>query len=131
MAPLRDGLLEDGAIALAGGVPAEVADVLFGLGARVEVLPDPAPAGGSDDEAGQWARQHAPLTAVVFDGGRAFGDGGPDGLAQALEQAWTAVREVAVGALIPGEAPGKVVLIGPRPDAGPMAEAARAGLENL
>jgi hypothetical protein len=33
--------------------------------------------------------------------------------------------------MIAAERPGKVVLVGPRPDAGPFAGAARAGLENL
>ena len=41
------------------------------------------------------------------------------------------MRVVAVGALIPGEQGGKVILIAPTPDAGEHAEAARAGLENL
>jgi NAD(P)-dependent dehydrogenase (short-subunit alcohol dehydrogenase family) len=68
---------------------------------------------------------------VVFDGRPAFGSGGDAALAEALEAGWVAVREVANGALIEAERPGKAVLIGPRPDAGPHAEAARAGFENL
>ena len=40
------------------------------------------------------------------------------------------MRALATAALIPAGA-GKVVLIGPRPDAGPFAAAARAALENL
>ena len=51
--------------------------------------------------------------------------------ARPTEAAWYAVREVATESLIPGEHGGKVVLIGPRPDAGQFAEAARSALENL
>jgi NAD(P)-dependent dehydrogenase (short-subunit alcohol dehydrogenase family) len=39
---------------------------------------------------------------------------------------WVAVREVAVGALIPGSEGGKIVLVAPA-----SASAAQAGLENL
>lgn len=131
MALLRDGLLHDRAVVLAGGGAAPIADALAGLGARLEVLPGPAALTDSGVPAGQWAREHAPLTAVVFDSRQAFGDGGHGGLAAALEQAWMAVLEVASGALIPRKGPGKVVLIGPRPNAGAMAEPARAGLANL
>ena len=71
-------------------------------------------------------------TAIVYDARQAFGSGGGEqALSESLERAWIAVREVANGALIPAGEPGKVVLLGPRPDAGPLAEAARAGLENL
>ncbi|HUZ29121.1 MAG TPA: hypothetical protein VMU90_07755 [Solirubrobacteraceae bacterium] len=129
MALLRDGLLADRAIALAGSVPGPVRDGLAGLGARVETVPDDLPE--EDDAVGSWSRQRAPLHAIVFDAGGAFGEGGSDALIGALEQAWSAVHEVAAGALIEADEPGKVVLIGPRPDAGPLAEAARAGLENL
>ncbi len=52
-----------------------------------------------------------------------------ESLRQTLERAWVAVRALATAALIPAGA-GKVVLIGPRPDAGPYAAAARAALEN-
>jgi NAD(P)-dependent dehydrogenase (short-subunit alcohol dehydrogenase family) len=41
------------------------------------------------------------------------------------------VREIAVGALIDADHPGKLVLVGPAADAGPLARAAGAGLENL
>jgi NAD(P)-dependent dehydrogenase (short-subunit alcohol dehydrogenase family) len=71
-----------------------------------------------------------PINALVYDGRPAFGGGGPDSLRACTEQAWVAVREVATGALIPAGA-GKVVLIGPRADAGTFATAVRAALENL
>jgi NAD(P)-dependent dehydrogenase (short-subunit alcohol dehydrogenase family) len=129
MTVLRDGLLDGRAIALAGGVPAPVRDGLASLGARLETVPEDIPE--DDDAVGAWARERAPLQAIVFDARPAFGAGGPDALTLALERAWSAVREVATGALIEGEGPGKVVLVGPRSDAGPLAEAARSGLENL
>jgi len=73
----------------------------------------------------------APLHAVVYDARGPFGSGGPERLAESLERGWIAVREIANGALIPGEETGKVVLLGPPPGSGRHAEAARAGLENL
>jgi hypothetical protein len=69
--------------------------------------------------------------ALVFDARPEFGAGGEEGLRTGLDAAWQAVSEVANAALIPAEAPAKIVLIGPPPDAGAFAEAARAGLENL
>jgi len=69
--------------------------------------------------------------AIVYDSAPAFGDGGRTGLQGASAHGWTAIRDVATGALIPQERGGKVVVIAPRPDAGPFAGAARAGLESL
>ncbi|MFL5823494.1 MAG: hypothetical protein ACJ764_08650 [Solirubrobacteraceae bacterium] len=132
MSLLRGELLQGRAVALAPGVPKEVAVALSGLGARVELLEESGELAQSDDElVGQWARAHGPLHALVYDAGPSFAGAGPQGLAQALERTWAAVREVAVGALIEGQEPGKIILLGPRPDAGPHAEAARAALENL
>jgi hypothetical protein len=125
---LRDRLLDGRAIALAGGTQDGLRLALQSLGARVEVVPA---LGGDEDRVGEWARGVAPLHAVVHDARPAFGSGGEAALSESLEHAWVAVREVAVGALIPEEGPGKVVVIGPPPDAGPHADAARAGLENL
>jgi hypothetical protein len=124
---LRAELLEGRAIAVGGGVREAVCERLLALGARVEVMP--AAADEDEDRVGEWARASAPLDAVVHDA--AFGDGGEEALLAALERAWVAVREVATGALIPGDAGGKVLLIGPRPDAGAFAQAASAALENL
>jgi hypothetical protein len=109
MAMLRQGLLEGRGVVLAGGVPAVIRDAITALGARVDT---------------------EPIHALVYDGRPAFGGGGEDPLRECTEQAWIAVHDVAAGALIPAGA-GKVVLIGPRPDAGPFAAAARAALENL
>jgi len=109
---LRQGLLDGRAVALAGGVPPAIRDALGALGA-LDVRVDASP-----------------INALVYDAGPAFAAGGQDPLRECIEQAWVAVREAAAGALIPAGA-AKVVLIGPRPDAGPFAEAARAALENL
>jgi hypothetical protein len=141
MTVLHPELLLGRAVALAGGVPGTVAAALSALGARVEVMdPHRLPGSGSPPErsgataeepVGEWARARGPLQAVVYDGGPSFADGGLDALVRMTQDAWQAVREVAVGALFEAEEPGKIVLLAPRPDAGPYAEAARAGLENL
>ena len=99
---------------------------MVALGAELEFLAvDELPA--EDERVGEWARARTPLNALVHCASDSFGHGG----GAALEQAWAAIREVATGALIEAEAPGKLVLIAPRPDAGPLASAVRAGLENL
>jgi NAD(P)-dependent dehydrogenase (short-subunit alcohol dehydrogenase family) len=128
---LREGLLEGRAIAVAGGPPSSVGGALERLGARVEVVPAGGALGEDEQRVGEWARSRGPLQAIVYDARRAFGSGGEQALSESLERAWITVREVANGALILAEEPGKVVLLGPRPGAGPLAEAARAGLENL
>jgi NAD(P)-dependent dehydrogenase (short-subunit alcohol dehydrogenase family) len=131
MTVLREELLAGRAVALAGGVADAVRDALVGLGARVETVPSGDRLAADEERAGEWARAHAPLNALVYDAASTFLDGGATALAATIEQAWAAVREVANGALIPAGTPGKVLLLGPRPDAGPLAAAARAALENL
>ena len=131
MSVLKPDLLEGRAIALAGGVPEAARERLGALGARVELVPLDESLGEDEERVGDWARARLPLDAVVYDATVTFGEGGEEALRAALELAWVAVREVATGALIPGDAPGKALLIGPRPDAGAFAEAARAALENL
>ncbi len=116
MTVFRSQLLHGRAVALAGRCDS-LGDVLAALGARV---------GPVDELLGTKG-----VAAIVFDAADAFGTGGQDGLRAATEAAWYAVREVATESLIPGEHGGKVVLIGPRPDAGQFAEAARSALENL
>jgi NAD(P)-dependent dehydrogenase (short-subunit alcohol dehydrogenase family) len=125
---LAPGLLEGRAIAVAGRVPETVAQSLCELGARVEPVGELDVA---DDAVGDWARAHAPLDGLVYDCGTAFAGGGAEALLRTMQEAWTAVREVAVGAMIDGPGPGKIVLLGPPPAAGPQATAARAALENL
>jgi NAD(P)-dependent dehydrogenase (short-subunit alcohol dehydrogenase family) len=131
MTVLREELLAGRAVALAGGVPDAVRDALVGLGARVETVPSGDQLAADEERTGEWARVHAPLNALVYDAASTFRDGGATALGATIEQAWVAVREVANGALIAAAVPGKVLLLGPRPDAGPLAAAARAALENL
>jgi NAD(P)-dependent dehydrogenase (short-subunit alcohol dehydrogenase family) len=146
MALLRDDLLAERAIALAGGVRSVIRDELSRLGAGLVVADGGALAGSDErssepaadrdgdpdgERAQEWARAHAPLHALVYDAQAAFGDGGPAGLQAALEAGWVATRAVATGALIPGGSGGTIVLLAPAPDAGPHAAAAQAALENL
>ena len=81
--------------------------------------------------AAAWARDRAPLHALLYDADAGFGAGGADALRATLEQAWRAIRAVATGALIEAGAPGRLLMVAPRPDAGRHAPAARAALENL
>lgn len=130
MALLRAKLLAGRRIVLAGPVADPIAEALRGLGATLQTLAIDQLA-ADEEQVGEWARARAPLHALVWCAGAAFAQGGQAGLDAALEQAWAAVREVACGALIGAQAPGKLLLVAPRPDAGPLAVAARAGLENL
>jgi NAD(P)-dependent dehydrogenase (short-subunit alcohol dehydrogenase family) len=123
---LRQGLLAERAVALAGDPPPAILAALIGLGARVEAFD----AGLDGDQAAEWAAAVRPLHALVYDAASAFGEGGQAAMRDALERAWVATRAVATGALIPGDA-GKVLLIAPAPAAGSFAAAARAALENL
>jgi NAD(P)-dependent dehydrogenase (short-subunit alcohol dehydrogenase family) len=68
-----------------------------------------------------------PLHVLVFDAAAAFAAGG---LRAALDGAWEAIHPAGTERMIAAR-DGQVVLLAPRPDAGPDAEAARAGLENL
>ena len=120
----RENLLRDLGIALAGRSDPSIAAALEQLGARVVTLDE-----GLDEAAAQaWTAELAPLRALVCDVRSAFLS---SGLSQAMQGAWAAVRAVAVRALIPAEAGGKIVLVGPSGNAGRHAGAARAGLENL
>ena len=105
---------------------------LRALGASVDHLSEDVLLQDQDqDVAAGWARERAPLHAAVIDAGGSFGSGGADRLSATLELAWRAARAVATGALIEASEPGRLLFIAPRPDAGPLAEAARAALENL
>lgn len=122
MPVFKDALLEGQAIALAGAE--SMASALEGLGAEVQLL-DP----GFDEAAAlEWAQRRAPLHTLLSDLRPAFGAGE---LGAALESLWAPVRAVAVGAMIPGGAGGKIALIAPAPDAGAHAQAVRAAAENL
>jgi NAD(P)-dependent dehydrogenase (short-subunit alcohol dehydrogenase family) len=130
MTVFRAQLLAGRAVAL-GGCADDVRAALLNLGARVEALDASGDPATREDQVGDWARARSPLHAVLYDAAPAFGDGGQAGLRAAPAQAWAAIREVATGALIPGEEGGKVVVIGPGPDAGEFAHAARSALETL
>lgn len=129
MIVLREALLQGQTIVLAGPARTGVRDALIGLGAAAESFD--AASGLDDAGATDWASARAPLHALVFDAAPPFGDGAEAGLQAALEQAWTAVRAVGAGALIPGQTGGRIVLLAPPPDAGAYAQAARSALENL
>lgn len=129
MTLLRAELLEGQGVALAGPTAEGIASRLRELGARVESLAETDLL--DEDDVGGWARPRVPLRAVVYDARPCFGDGGPDALTDTMQQAWLAVREVAVGALIDGAESGKAILIAPESDAGPQARAVGAALENL
>jgi NAD(P)-dependent dehydrogenase (short-subunit alcohol dehydrogenase family) len=126
----RADLLGGHRVAAAGGVGAAVIQQLQALGAWVESLEEDVLA-NDEDAAAAWMRNRAPLQALVIDARQSFGEGGPEGLRTALELAWRAARAAATGALIEAEPPGRLLFIAPAPAAGPHAEAARAGLENL
>jgi hypothetical protein len=118
---LRADVLNGRAVALADSVRDRIRSALEDCGARIEVLEG---AHQDEDAAAAWARERAPLHALVFEASRPFGEG-------FLDDCWVAVRAVATGALIPDETGGKVILIGPPPDSSPMAGPCRAALENL
>ena len=119
---LRDGLLEGTTVlaAPATGYTAACAR----LGADVGTLDTDL----FDEDA--TAAAVPSCAALVVDAAALFGDGGPEALRRALDATWTAVRATANEAFIPVEG-GKVVLVGPRADAGDHALALRAALENL
>lgn len=125
----RDQLLDGRRVAMAGEGGAPIVAKLVSLGAGVESMPEQLVL--DEEAAAAWARGRAPLSALVFDAGSSFGEGGGRRLQASLELAWRAARAVAVGALIEGDAPAKLVFVGPRPSAGAHAEPARAALENL
>jgi len=105
---LRAGLLAGIRVAVAGEAPAE-------LGRRLEQL---------------GAELARPADALVLCTAGEFAAGGRPALSAVLGEAWAPVQEFAA-ALIERGAPGKVVLVAPAADAGPLAGAARAALENL
>jgi NAD(P)-dependent dehydrogenase (short-subunit alcohol dehydrogenase family) len=121
-------LLAGRKVVVAGSLPDSSANDLGSLGAQLERFT----AAADEDADQEWMRAQAPLHALIYDARGAFtGGGGPQALGDALEQAWVACRAAANGALIPGEAGGKLIFVAPAPDAGEHAEPARDALENL
>jgi NAD(P)-dependent dehydrogenase (short-subunit alcohol dehydrogenase family) len=125
------GLLAGRRVAIAGNGDAAGAAgrQLEAVGAHVAAIP--ADVLADEDSAAGWARACAPLHGLLYDGAGAFREGGADPLRVTMEHAWRAVRAVVTGALIESPDPGRILLIAPRPHAGPHAPAARAALENL
>lgn len=131
---LRPGLL-DGRVVVVAGAPGEfgtaVASACEQLGATIVSLPD------ADEDvlaqaAGGVVAEHGTIDALICDGASMFHADAEeiDGVRACVDRSWDATRAVANAAFIPGERGGKVLLIAPRPDAGPHAGAARAALEN-
>ena len=124
---LRSDLLEGRVILIAGAGPSPDR-----LGALIERWEDPA---SLDDDSALaqvtdlFARTGR-LDAAVVDLASVFASGGANGLAAAMDTAWTVARAVAVGAMIEAGS-GTIVLIAPAADAGPGAEAAAAAIGNL
>lgn len=112
---LRQALLEDCTVILAGGHPPELRERLLALGADVHEHPGAQVA----------------ADVLVYDARDALADGGRAGLERVLEQVWTAIREVLAERSIPAHRAGKLVLIAPAPSAGQLSDAAGAALENL
>ena len=132
---LRTGLLDGRPIGVAGPARPAIADALTALGAVLQ----PLVADHADEpEVEQAARALSPVEILVVDAAAAFTaaqpQAGQDELAPlraAADGAWAVARAVANAAWIEREAPGKLVLLAPKPDAGAHAEATRAALENL
>jgi NAD(P)-dependent dehydrogenase (short-subunit alcohol dehydrogenase family) len=129
MSILRDGLLQGRVIVLAGeALEDSLAGALRDLGSTVTPF---APEIDDQGEGGaEWVTAHGAIDALVYDAAPAFAHGGPEALSATLNDVWTATAAVASGAFIPAGR-GKIVLIAPPADAGPYAQAAQAGLENL
>ena len=127
MTAFREALLRDRTVALTGAAAPAIETALAGLGARVVTF---HPSGDDDAGADALAAQAGPLDVVIHDARGAFADGGAGALRAAVDEAWAAVRALAVGALIPAGR-GRIALLAPAADAGPFAEAARDALENL
>ena len=125
----RRGLLSGGRIAVASSLSATIVAELARLGASIEAMPDLCAA--DEPLLDGWVAERLPLGALVFDAGSSFRSGGEQGLQTALGHAWSSARAVATVALIPAEDSGRLLFVAPRADSGPLADAARAALENL
>jgi citronellol/citronellal dehydrogenase len=117
---LREGLLE-GLTVLAAPRTA-IGDGCAALGARVEALDTDL----LDEAATLAAAEGIVADVVLVDAGPLFGAGGEAALRVGLDGTWSAIH-----AGFAADRAGQVLMVGPRPDAGPFAQALRAGLENL
>ncbi len=142
---LRPGLLEDVDLALAGPEPpfAAFADAVADGCAwprRVRDPPGRRPRRGRGPGGGRRAPALARASVVVCDaaGGLARHEAEGSTLSQGgaalnatLAGVWNAIRAVAVPALLDAGRPGRVIALAPPPSRSPLADAARAALENL
>jgi citronellol/citronellal dehydrogenase len=130
----RSGLLEGRTVVVAGPPRAAIRSGLADLGAQTPELSGDL----LDEEAVRRAAgAHADADAIVVDAAALFAAAPADGaelapLRAAADGAWSAVRAVVNAAWVePARPGGRVVLVAPKPDAGPHAAATRAALENL
>jgi NAD(P)-dependent dehydrogenase (short-subunit alcohol dehydrogenase family) len=106
------------------------------LGARVSHCATDALAGEAavEETVGAALAEVGSIDLLVVDGAGLFA-GGEDArvaLSACLDAAWSVTRAVAsLAFLADGEHGGRALFLAPPPDAGPHAEAVRAGLENL
>lgn len=144
---LREGLLDDVAVVLAGAPGADPERDRFALAVRssceelgarvarceVHSQEDAAAQEEATEVAVQAALQELSGAGVlVVDGASLFGaTRGREALASTLQSAWIVVRSLANAAFIPDDRGGRIFLLAPPPDAGALADGARAGLENL
>jgi NAD(P)-dependent dehydrogenase (short-subunit alcohol dehydrogenase family) len=124
-------LLAGRRVACVGGGGAANPELFEALGASTRSLHGKLLFDPDDERAVVWAREHAPLHALVCDTRAEFGAGGPERLRAAMDLAWRAARAVATGAMIEAAQPARLIFVGPALSAGPFAPAVRAALENL
>jgi NAD(P)-dependent dehydrogenase (short-subunit alcohol dehydrogenase family) len=108
-----------------------VAQALAELGELSLLLVDAASAFRSEPAAGESTAGSPRVAADAGANVDANADSSAAGLVRALEASWRVTQAVANAAFIERGAPGRIVYVAPRPDAGVHADAARAGLENL
>jgi NAD(P)-dependent dehydrogenase (short-subunit alcohol dehydrogenase family) len=143
---LREGLLGGVALLLAGasgegaavGVREAVRDAFGELGANVyelELLADgePVEAKEIDRRVQRVVADHGGIDVLLVDGAGSFAaaGAGASGLGACLQATWSVTRAAATCAFIAAGSGGRIGYVTPAPDAGPHADAARAGLENL
>jgi NAD(P)-dependent dehydrogenase (short-subunit alcohol dehydrogenase family) len=117
---LREGLLDGVSVLAAPRTSAT--DACVALGAQVAALEVDL----LDEAATLAAASDLRAACVVVDAGPLFGAGGESALRAGLDGTWSALH-----AAFAPELAGQALLIAPRPDAGPFAEALASGLENL
>jgi NAD(P)-dependent dehydrogenase (short-subunit alcohol dehydrogenase family) len=113
-----------------------VSQVCVQLGAGVSAVSlEPESVGGDALDAAVVDAGEIDLLAVdgagLFAGALASGGDAHVALRTCMDCAWNATRAVVNHAFLPVGGGGRIVYLAPAPQAGPHAEAARAGLENL